>query len=70
MKDRQGSSLAHTVSPLKRTDQLYLFQKLGQLQRELGMHALGTNARKRVERDQALLMDWITALMQAKRQNV
>ncbi len=69
MKDRQGSYLAHTVSPLKQADQLYLFQKLGQIQRELEMHVLGTNARKRVERDQALLMDWITILMQAKRKN-
>ncbi len=69
MKNSNGYQMAHPVGSIQPVQQLYLFQKLGQIQRELGMHVLGTNVRKRVEGDQALLMDWITVLMQAKRKN-
>jgi hypothetical protein len=66
MKDRYGSHLVHTVGSLRPEQQLFLFQTLGQLQRELGMHVLGTRARKRIEAEQTVITNLIMDLV-AKR---
>lgn len=68
MRDRYGSPLAHAVGPLQPAQQLYLFQTLGQLQREQGMHVLGTRARKRIEAEQTVITNLIMDLI-AKRRN-